>query len=136
MTSYIVVFDTNTLFSGLGWQGSPYRCLELARNGQIESITCREILLELREKLQTKQNRSPIDAAIDIEQILAFSRLVEIPNSLKVVVDDPDDDMVIECAVVGQATYIITGDKHLLSLKKYQDIYILKAGDFLHLLAS
>jgi uncharacterized protein len=136
MTSYIVVFDTNTLFSGLGWQGSPYRCLELARNGQIESITCREILLELREKLQTKQNRSPIDAAIDIEQILAFSRLVEIPNSLKVVVDDPDDDMVIECAVVGQATHIITGDKHLLSLKKYQDIYILKAGDFLHLLAS
>lgn len=62
--------------------------------------------------------------------------MVEIPNSLKVVVDDPDDDMVIECAVVGQATYIITGDKHLLSLKKYQDIYILKAGDFLHLLAS
>jgi predicted nucleic acid-binding protein len=46
------------------------------------------------------------------------------------------DDMVIECAVVGQATHIITGDKHLLSLKKYQDIYILKAGDFLHLLAS
>jgi uncharacterized protein len=136
MTSYIVVFDTNTLFSGLGWQGSPYRCLELARNGQIESITCREILLELREKLQTKQNRSPIDAAIDIEQILAFSRLVEIPNSLKVVVDDPDDDMVMECAVVGQATHIITGDKHLLSLNKYQDIYILKAGDFLHLLAS
>ncbi len=135
MNSYIVVFDTNTLFSGLGWQGSPYRCLELARNRQIESITCREILLELREKLQTKQNRSPIDAAVDIEQILAFSRLVEIPNNLKVVVDDPDDDMVIECAVVGQATHIITGDKHLLSLNKYQDIDIVKAADFLNLLA-
>ncbi|MHC5717984.1 MAG: putative toxin-antitoxin system toxin component, PIN family [Nostoc sp.] len=127
--------DTNTLFSGLGWRGSPYRCLELARNGQIESITCREILLELREKLQTKQKRSPTDAAIDIEQILTFSRLVEIPNSLKVVVDDPDDDMVIECAAVGQATHIITGDKHLLSLNKYQDIYILKSADFLNLLA-
>lgn len=61
--------------------------------------------------------------------------MVEIPNSLKVVVDDPDDDMVIECAIVGQATHIITGDKHLLSLNKYQDIYILKAGDFLNLLA-
>ncbi|MGV0106655.1 putative toxin-antitoxin system toxin component, PIN family [Nostoc sp. DSM 114160] len=134
MISYVVVFDTNTLFSGLGWRGSPYRCLELARNGQIESVTCREILLELREKLQTKQNRSPTDAAIDIEQILAFSRLVEIPNSLKVVVDDPDDDMVVECAVVGQATHIITGDKHLLSLNKYQDIYILNAADFLNLL--
>ncbi len=135
MNSYVVVFDTNTLFSGLGWRGSPYRCLELARNGQIESVTCREILLELREKLQTKQNRSPVDAAIDIEQILAFSRLVEISNSLKVVVDDPDDDMVIECAIVGKATHIITGDKHLLSFKKYQDIQILKAAAFLELLA-
>ncbi len=54
MTSYTVVFDTNTLFSGLGWQGSPYRCLELARNGQIESITCREILLELQRKATDK----------------------------------------------------------------------------------
>lgn len=51
--SPIVVFDTNTLFSGLGWRGSPYRCLELARNGRIESVTCREILLELGEKLLT-----------------------------------------------------------------------------------
>ncbi|WP_016866561.1 MULTISPECIES: putative toxin-antitoxin system toxin component, PIN family [Fischerella] len=135
MISYVVVFDTNTLFSGLGWRGSRYRCLELARNGQIESVTCREILLELREKLQTKQNRSPVDAAIDIEQILVFSRLVEIPNSLKVVVDDPDDDMVIECAVVGKATHIITGDKHLLTFNKYQDIHILKAAAFLELLA-
>ncbi len=92
--------------------------------------------MELREKLQTKQNRSPMDAAIDIEQILAFSRLVEISNSLKVVADDPDDDMVIECAVVGQATHIITGDKHLLSLNKYEDIYIFKAADFLNLLAQ
>jgi predicted nucleic acid-binding protein len=50
-------------------------------------------------------------------------------------VDDPDDDMVIECAVVGKATHIITGDKHLLTFSKYQDIHILKAAAFLELLA-
>ncbi|BAZ69254.1 hypothetical protein NIES4106_40250 [Fischerella sp. NIES-4106] len=41
MISYVVVFDTNTLFSGLGWRGSPYRCLELARNGQVSLPTAR-----------------------------------------------------------------------------------------------
>lgn len=30
-----VVFDTNILFSATGWRGNPYRCLELARTGQI-----------------------------------------------------------------------------------------------------
>lgn len=52
----IVVFDTNVLLSGLGWRGSPYRCLELARTGQIKAITCQELLDELLEKLEQKLN--------------------------------------------------------------------------------
>ena len=30
----IAVYDTNILLSGIGWRGSPYRCLELAQTGQ------------------------------------------------------------------------------------------------------
>ena len=44
---------------------------------------------------------------------------------------DPDDDMVLECGVVANANYIVTGDKHLLSLGDYQNILILKPTDFL-----
>ena len=44
----IVVYDTNILLSGIGWRGSPYRCLELARLGSVEGLTCSEILDELR----------------------------------------------------------------------------------------
>ncbi len=52
----IVVYDTNILLSGIGWEGNPYRCLELARQGKIEGSTCSEILDELAEKLTTKLN--------------------------------------------------------------------------------
>ena len=41
--------------------------------------------------------------------------------------------MVIECAVAGYATHVITGDKHLLSLNQYQNIAIAKATDFVNL---
>jgi predicted nucleic acid-binding protein len=41
--------------------------------------------------------------------------------------------MVIECAVISNASHIVTGDKHLLSLVKYQDIAIAKATDFVNL---
>lgn len=119
----------------MGWRGSPFRCLELARNGQVVSVTCQEILAELEEKLQLKQKMSVTEAAQDVALILSFSRLVTIDNTLQVVVNDPDDDMVLECAVVGGASYIVTGDRDLLSLGSYQDIAIVSAADFLALVS-
>ena len=49
---YTVVFDTNILLSALlSPKGNPFRCLALAKIGEIESITCQEILDEFAEKL-------------------------------------------------------------------------------------
>jgi uncharacterized protein len=52
---YVVVFDTNILLSALlSLNGSPFRCLALAKIGQVESVTCQEILDEFAEKLLLK----------------------------------------------------------------------------------
>ena len=131
---YNVVFDTNILISALFSEtGSPFRALALAKIGQIESVTCQEIMDEFLEKLLLKFKFSEDKAQSAIDEILSFSRIVEISGTLKAVPNDPDDDMVIECAVVGKASHIVTGDKHLLSLVKYQDIAIAKAADFVNL---
>jgi len=131
---YIVVFDTNILISALFSQtGSPFRSLALAKIGQIESVTCQEIVDEFAEKLLVKFKFSEDKAQSAVDEILSFSRIVEISGMLKAVPNDADDDMVIECAVVGNASHIVTGDKHILSLEKYQDITISKAADFINL---
>lgn len=128
----IVVFDTNILISAtLSQRSSPYRCLQLAQDGLIQSMTCREILDEFQEKLLLKFDYSPSDAKLTTDRVLDYSQLVNITNSLKGICADPDDDMVLECAVVANANYIVTGDKHLLSLGNYQNSLILKATDFL-----
>jgi putative PIN family toxin of toxin-antitoxin system len=108
---WIAVFDTNVVFSGLGWRGTPYRCLELARAGMVEGITCREVLDELAEKLATKLCFSPAQVTDTIGELLTFLRLVTITNRLKVITADPDDNKVVECAIVGGATHIVTGDR-------------------------
>ena len=36
----LAAFDTNILFSGVGWKGKPYECLELARAGKVKGVTC------------------------------------------------------------------------------------------------
>jgi len=103
---------------------------------QVESVTCREILNEFSEKLIVKFKFSQEKAQAAVEEVRNFSRLVEISTELSVVSADPDDDMVVECAVVGGATHIVTGDKHLLSLAKYQKIAIVKATEFVSLLSE
>jgi len=53
-----------------------------------------------------------------------------------VVVTDPDDK-IVECAVVGGATHIVTGDRrHLLRMGSYQGIAIISPADFLKLLSQ
>jgi uncharacterized protein len=133
---YITVFDTNILISAvLSSSGAPFKCLALAKIGQIESVTCQEILDEFSEKLLLKFKFSENMAQLAIQEVLNFSRLVKISGVLKAVPNDADDDMVVECAVIGNATHIVTGDKHLLSLINYQNIAIIKAADFLQKLA-
>jgi putative PIN family toxin of toxin-antitoxin system len=133
----IVVFDTNVLLSGLGWRGSPYRCLELARTGQIKAITCQELLDELLEKLEQKLNFTDSQITDTLSDLLSFLQVVKISNTLNVIITDPDDNMVLECAVIGRANYIITGDKkHLLPLQNYQGIEIVNAANFLSLMGQ
>jgi predicted nucleic acid-binding protein len=103
---YVATFDTNILLSGVG------------------------------KKLQAKLRFSPAQATDTVADLLTFMRLVTIPNALKIVMADPDDNKVVECAVMGQATHIVTGDRrHLLPLGSYQGIAIVTAADFLTLVS-
>ncbi len=131
------VFDTNVLVSArLSLLGNPARCLALANLRQIESITCQPILDEFMEKLISKFDYEPSRAAEAAEQVRNISRLVEPGETPRRVPDDPDDDKIVQCALVGGASHIVSGDKHLLALKSYPAIGIVRPADFLSLAAE
>ena len=128
-----VVFDTNILFSAIGWLGNPHQCVQAARQGKCKSLTCEAILAELSEKLRFKRGLDAQKTTEITEELRSFSAIVVIPGTLKAVAADPDDDPVLECAVVGQAQYLVSGDRHLLALGSFQTIRIIKAAEFLAL---
>jgi putative PIN family toxin of toxin-antitoxin system len=109
------VFDTNILISAIGWKGTPYECLELARQGTIEGVTCAELINELAEKLQAKLSFSTDLSLATIIDLLTFLRIVQITGQLRAVPKDPADDKVVECAAVAGASYIVTGDRRICS---------------------
>jgi putative PIN family toxin of toxin-antitoxin system len=130
------VFDTNILFSATAWRGNPFQCVERARVGEVQAVTCHELMEELAEKLELKLDFSPEQAVETLADYLGFLRMVSIPKLLNAVPRDPDDNMVLECAIEGNAQYIVTGDKDLLTLKTFHDIQIVTASDFLKVLAD
>jgi predicted nucleic acid-binding protein len=71
-----------------------------------------------------------------LDEIADFALRVDAPETLSVIAADPDDDRVLECAVAGECSFIVTGDKHLLVLGTYANIRILKVTDFLEILNS
>lgn len=50
---------------------------------------------------------------------------------IEAVAADADDNMILECAVAGGSSAIITEDKHLLRLGEFEGIRILRAAAFL-----
>lgn len=66
-------------------------------------------------------------------RVVLDTNAVLVPGIVTVnaVFDDPDDDIIIACALEAKADAIISGDQHLLSLRSYQGIPIVRAVDFL-----
>lgn len=131
-----VVADTNVLVSGsLVAAGAPARILTAARHEQITLVTSPELLSEYAEVIgRSHITRKYREATSAGQAVLSFlqAKAVIVPAvpQQRIVPDDPDDDIVIACAVEGKAGYIVTGDPHLLNLDEYSGIRILNPREF------
>ena len=66
-------------------------------------------------------------------KVINNSEIVEPSARLDIVEEDPDDNKVLECAKEGKVKYIITNDKHLLKLRKFEGIKIVTPEEFLRI---
>jgi putative PIN family toxin of toxin-antitoxin system len=129
-----VVFDTNVLISALLWPGSvPAQVVALARQGRVLAVISPALLEELRRVLRKKLGFEEEAAEAVLEAVAEHSELVNPKQTLHVIREDPEDDRVLECAVEGRADAIVTGERHLLQLKEYRGVAILKPREFLDL---
>ena len=123
----VITFDTNVLLSATLWDGSVAQKLlfDLIRQG-IKIYSTTEILSEYQEILKRDFDFSDKEISEIMEKVLVFVTLVNPKTKVNVVKDDPDDDVIIECALESESEYIITYDKHLLNLKEYRGIQIIR----------
>lgn len=129
-----VVVDSNVWISGLIFGGQPEKIIKLFAEGHILLIVSAELLSELRRKIIEKfplfaPNLDLLEASIlnDAIVVKLGSRTINISR-------DPDDNKVIETAVIGNCNYIISGDNDLLIIGSYKNIRIVNPTDFLNII--
>lgn len=131
-----VTFDTNVLISATQWNTSvSHKLLLLLMEKEISIFTTESILEEFSEVLCRNFRYSKEEATKLIEILLGFLYVIRPVISLHVVIRDPDDDKILECAVSSHSEFIVTYDKDLLDLVEYQKIKIIKPDVLLRLLS-
>lgn len=134
----LVVIDTNVLVSAiLSSTGAPAKILDLEQAGKIKFVVSLDILEEYGKvlsyphikKIHGLSGNDQIDRLIS--RLMRYGKLVNPEAALKVISNDPSDDKFLECALQGEADFIISGDKHLKNLKSYQGIRIVDPVAFL-----
>jgi len=130
-----VVIDTNVIVSALLFGGKPGELIRLWKTGEIQPLISKEITEEyLRVFAYPKFNLSENEIGFLFNhEILPYFKAVKIKSGRwkTAIQDDPSDDMFIRCAVSGMCNIIISGDRHLLDLKSYDQIRILLVSMFL-----
>ena len=128
-----VVLDTNVLVSALGWRGGNEHELVKKCFQKHLIVVCSPDTIEEFEKvaLRPKFDFSPEEIDEFITAILEVCELVIPEETINAVREDPSDNKFLETALAGQADFLITGDKHLLSLKEFKGIKIVKPAEFL-----
>lgn len=122
-----IVIDTNIWVSALiNPHGEPARLLSLFLQSRFEIVLCEELLNELKDvlyrpRIARKYNITKAIVLEFCELLKARAHLVTIFNRVNIC-RDPDDNVVIEAAIAGNALIIVSRDEDLirdLSVKEY-----------------
>jgi len=134
---YAVVLDVNVLLSSLITKGKPRELWLKARDRQLTLILSDQIVSELVNVVSRGKFARYVtenDIRVFLEALHRTARFTKVRSRFKVVKQDPDDDIILRTAHDSTANYIVSGDKHLLSLGEFRGMKIVTVDEMLKLL--
>ena len=130
------VVDTSVLISGmLSKRSYPARVLDAWILKRFEPVVSPELVKEYTSVLARAKFAvlGPVEKRLQVlEMLLSLPWVVMVypEEKIAVVTADLQDNVILECAVCGRASWVVTGDKHLLRLKSFRGINIVTAEQF------
>jgi putative PIN family toxin of toxin-antitoxin system len=130
-----IVIDISIFVSSFFWKRNPRKVLDRIIEGMDELFITNEIL----EQLAGVMSRPKFHT--DKEGIEYYIKSIEevsnkVVNNIKIQDGsrDKDDNIILECGMMGNVDYVITGNDDLLALKEYNGIKIVTPKEYLELI--
>ncbi|MGK2955135.1 MAG: PIN domain-containing protein [Solirubrobacterales bacterium] len=123
-----IACDTSVLVSAFIASGPPSRVIEAAVGDNLDLVLLEPTMIELArilaDKLDFDTNR--LKVALDLLHDVASDFQPSPKYSPDPVTGDPDDDLILMCAVAAEVSALVSGDRqHLLPAKKHSGVRIL-----------
>ena len=125
-----VFIDTNIFISAYFWPGNERNLVSIPHKN-IKYYTSQQVLDEIKKVLMEKFNVNIDDINGYISKILSKFIIAKPDVESQVVVRDEKDTDILKSALSEQCTFLITGDKDLLTLKKVINTRILTSTELI-----
>ncbi len=125
-----VVPDTN-LFIGARFnpRSSSAKILDLCLKGNFKALLSSRVKAEVRSMLGRVGGGDEFRSKI--RRLLREAEEVRVKEEIPLLMEDPDDNKLLNCALWGRADYLITNDRHLLKFREYLGVKIRRPSEFL-----
>jgi putative PIN family toxin of toxin-antitoxin system len=137
------VLDANVVVSALIRPDGPSgRVVERAVRGDgVRAVVSRVILDEYRRALSYPKVRKYVrfpaaEVSVWVDALALVSDTVPGERRVSVVDADPDDDAYVAAALEGRASFIVSGDRHLLDVRAHEGVRIVTPRAFLDVLVG
>jgi putative PIN family toxin of toxin-antitoxin system len=127
-----LVLDTNVLLVSLP-EFSPWHWIIKAMlDSQFRLLLTNDIVMEYDEKLLERYSAAYTKDLLDLFLKLDNVQLIEPAYKWNLISADPDDNKFVDCAVAGNADFIVSNDRHFQVLKQvsFPAISVLTVAEF------
>jgi putative PIN family toxin of toxin-antitoxin system len=134
-----VLIDCSTFLSGILYEGNPHKVLQLWVDDFYTLHITNEILTEYKEKIEKMAKKMKKDSKKAIYWFALIKKQAIFDNPTPIPKDscrDPNDLIYLEASSAAEADYLVSSDKDLLVLKKFQKTKILTPAQFLEKVKS
>jgi uncharacterized protein len=127
-----IVLDTNVFLVSILPHHKYFWIFDALQKNNFNLLVTNEILTEYQEILASKYGIKQTDVSLDFLLLLPNVKLIIPYFQWNLIEIDPDDNKFVDCALLGNADFIITHDKHFNVLKDipFPKVNVIKIPDF------
>lgn len=131
-----IVLDTNSLLQIIPKRSKYRNVWNSYLYGEFYLCVSNEIIDEYHEILSRLANGIVADNILGVIINSPFTKLFDPYFRFNIIKSDPDDNKFVDCAIVAQAKFIVTNDRHFDEVKlcPFPHIDIISLNDFSELL--